>query len=1032
MRGRPGRHRLLRAGCGTTVVFALLLACADSTPTAREALPTAGTPAPQRILRTDDHHRYDVDLRAGDALVLRVEQAGIDLDVTVRGPDGTLLVYADGLSADQGHETVTAVAAATGAHRVDIQPLPAHQPVDGHYRLDVRARRPATAADRARFAGLVAWAAGEDAYRHEPDAARAAYARARDQARQAGDEPVLLCRALRRLGQLHEQAGDLDTAATLLEQARGRCHGHAHPIEMTGLLNALGDVYYLAGEHQRAQSVLVPALALARETGRRPAIAAARNTLAMAQHATGHLHAALRGYAEAEALWQALGDAAALATARHNLGVAYSSLGRLGLAIDLLERARASKIEVEDTASSRAKTALVLGSVLTEAGRADEALALFDQALEDSEDAAEQGLTHDVRARALLALGRPAAARADAEEALRIASTHDHRPIEAHAFLTLGLVDQAEGRWSGALERFRQAGEAFRAQGNDVAVAEVLVAEARTARALGDPATSAAKLDRALAVLDGVGNRLAAPGIRTDFRGSRHGVYREAIDLWLDLAFALGDSTAAVRAFEIGERGRGRSLLAGVATAVAPETTHADPAHALEARLAANENQRLVLDVAGQREAAAALDAETDTLLRTLEQLPPGSRGPRAQHFAPLTLDQVRRQFLDEETVLLTYALGEARSALWMVSRDQFAVVALPPRAHLDTLARRAHALLSEPPDPLGGDRVADALTTLSRTVLEPAAALLAGRGVRRLLVVADGALHYVPFGVLPSPIDRAGGPLIESHEIVQAPSASVLAWLRARAAARPRPAHDTVVFGDPVFDDRDPRLDAVAARIANRIELDADPRRTFETLGFGPITRLPASGREANDVFALADAPRSRLATGFAATRDAFLDPSLADFRLLHIATHGLLDATRPELSGLIFALLDPEGGHRPGLVQALAISRLHLPADLVVLSACRTALGKEVPGEGLVGLPHAFLQAGASRVITSHWQVSDRATAELMIRFHRALRQDRLGPAAALRQAQRDLRREPAWGAPYHWGGLTLLGDWRPFLDD
>ena len=103
-------------------------------------------------------------------------------------------------------------------------------------------------------------------------------------------------------------------------------------------------------------------------------------------------------------------------------------------------------------------------------------------------------------------------------------------------------------------------------------------------------------------------------------------------------------------------------------------------------------------------------------------------------------------------------------------------------------------------------------------------------------------------------------------------------------------------------------------------------------------------------------------------------------------------------------------------------------MDADLVVLSACRTALGKEIKGEGLVGLTRAFMYAGAPRVVASLWQVNDHATAELMTHFYQGILQQKLSPAAALRAAQRALSRDPRWREPYLWAGFVLQGDWRP----
>ena len=224
-------------------------------------------------------------------------------------------------------------------------------------------------------------------------------------------------------------------------------------------------------------------------------------------------------------------------------------------------------------------------------------------------------------------------------------------------------------------------------------------------------------------------------------------------------------------------------------------------------------------------------------------------------------------------------------------------------------------------------------------------------------------------------------------------------------------------VLADPVFDASDPRLATVFGQARESKPAEARPA----------LQRLPYSRQEAKTIFELADPAASSLALGFAASREAAMSPELGSYRIVHVATHGELDAERPELSRLVFSTFDESGQPREGVVYAHEVYDLHLPAELVVLSACETALGTEVRGEGLVGLTHAFLQAGVERVLVSAWRVDDRATAELMLRFYRHLLDDRLRPAEAIRRAQMSLRETPGWQAPYYWAGFVLQGEWR-----
>ncbi len=163
-----------------------------------------------------------------------------------------------------------------------------------------------------------------------------------------------------------------------------------------------------------------------------------------------------------------------------------------------------------------------------------------------------------------------------------------------------------------------------------------------------------------------------------------------------------------------------------------------------------------------------------------------------------------------------------------------------------------------------------------------------------------------------------------------------------------------------------------------------------------------------------------------FAADRQAVLGESLRPYRFVHFATHGIIDTRTPALSGLVLSLYDRQGRPREGFLRLHDVYGLRLDAELVVLSGCRTALGTQMRGEGLWGLTRGFFSAGARRVMASLWQVEDRAAAELMQRFYRALWRDGMTPAAALRSAKLSLRRERRWRDPYFWAAFVLEGDW------
>jgi CHAT domain-containing protein len=311
----------------------------------------------------------------------------------------------------------------------------------------------------------------------------------------------------------------------------------------------------------------------------------------------------------------------------------------------------------------------------------------------------------------------------------------------------------------------------------------------------------------------------------------------------------------------------------------------------------------------------------------------------------------------------------------------------------------------------------------LADLVIAPIAPLLSKD---RVIVAADGALQYVPFAALPlRSQDGTSAPLIASREVVGIPSLSAAVGHRA-GASRTAPSKSVAIFADPVFDGRDPRMPAQYLATAESAEPPILAQREA-TRGGTALARLPLSAREAQVIAGLVPESERFVAVGFDASRDAVLRTNLEDYRIVHFATHGLIDPRYPDLSSLALSQFDSTGTRTNGFLRLPDIYGLRLNADLVVLSACETALGRDIRGEGLLGLTQGFLYAGAKSLVASLWPVADRATAELMARFYDNALKQGMRPAEALRRAQLSIAAEPRWRDPYYWSAFVLLGEWR-----
>jgi CHAT domain-containing protein len=578
----------------------------------------------------------------------------------------------------------------------------------------------------------------------------------------------------------------------------------------------------------------------------------------------------------------------------------------------------------------------------------------------------------------------------------------------------------------------------------------------------------------ALKIIDALRTNIASQELRASFIASERRNYELYTDLMMRLHKERPSEGYDAAALQANEHARARSLVELLTEARVDIRQGIDPAllereRSLQRLLNAKaERQIRLLSSKHTEEQAAAAVKEIDALTTQYQEVQAQIRATSPRYTAltqpqPLTLPEIQRQALDDDTLLLEYALGEERSYLWLVSPHSITSFELPARAVVEDATRRVYDLLTarvrQMPDETAAQRRARiarsdkdypaAAAALSRETLGPVAAQL---GKKRLVIVSDGALQYIPFAILPKPAGSTatggkkaviGSPLMLEHEIVSLPSASTLAVMRRELAGRHPAPKIAAVLADPVFESNDPRVKTAAGaqqkpagdqdnRQDTALKTTFIPRALDETGVVNPgqpIPRLPYSQREAAIIQSLAPERLRKLALGFEASYATATSSELSEYRIVHFATHGLLNSKQPELSGILLSLVDERGQPQEnGLLRLGEIYNLKLPAELVVLSACQTALGKDVKGEGLVGLTRGFMYAGAARVMASLWAVEDRATGELMKRFYEGMLGERkLRPADALRQAQIAMWRKAEWRSPYYWGAFTIQGEWK-----
>ena len=405
------------------------------------------------------------------------------------------------------------------------------------------------------------------------------------------------------------------------------------------------------------------------------------------------------------------------------------------------------------------------------------------------------------------------------------------------------------------------------------------------------------------------------------------------------------------------------------------------------------------------------------------------------QNPSPFDIGEFQNQILDDNTILLEFSFGRDESYLWVIEKNNFSVFVLPPREKLETAIQKLRELLDSR-EMLENETVADYQARIdeaeklywqeARVLSSDLLGQISDRlGSKRLIIVPDGKLHYFPVPALPFPNSETNEPILMTNEVISEPSASTLLILAKNEKQFPAAEKNLLIFADPVFSGDDSRL--TSGNKSEEIENSAELNHFRFAESLNSLPRLPASKDESETITTIIGASKSDVFSGFSANRENLLDLDISKYKIIHFATHGLINENRPELSGIVLSRFDETGQKIDEFVRLHDIYGLNLSANLVVLSACSTGIGKEVRGEGLQSLNNAFLQVGAKTVMSSLWKVDDYATLELMKNFYSSMADENLPPSQALREAKIKMRQNPRFNSPFYWAAFTIQGDFR-----
>ncbi len=508
-----------------------------------------------------------------------------------------------------------------------------------------------------------------------------------------------------------------------------------------------------------------------------------------------------------------------------------------------------------------------------------------------------------------------------------------------------------------------------------------------------------------------------------------------------------------VQALQASEKSRSRSMLETLRLTEADFTKDADPetvkrekeirsllnakADSLTDLLSRNSDQTEIQKVSDD---INELSNELEGIKANLKQNSPVYSA--IQNPPPFDIGEFQNQIPDDKTMLLEFSFGQDESYLWVIEKTGFSAYILPAREKIETAIQKLRELLNLR-EMLENETVTDYQTRLAeaeKNYWQEAQNLsnnLLGQisdrlGEKRLVIVPDGKLHYFPVSALPFPNSETNEPILLTNEIVYEPSASTLLILAKNEKQSATPEKNLLVFADPVFSGDDSRLTS-----GNKSEETGDSTglnnvRFAESRNSLP--RLSASKYESESITDIIGSSKSDAYSGFSASREQLLNSNISDYKIIHLATHGSIDENRPELSGIVLSRFDQNGQKVDEFIRLHDIYGMNLSANLVVLSACSTGIGKEVRGEGLMSLNNAFLQVGAKSVMSSLWKVDDYATLELMKNFYASMADENLTPSQALRSAKIKMMRDPRFKSPFYWAAFTIQGDYKrtPNLSD
>lgn len=797
----------------------------------------------------------------------------------------------------------------------------------------------------------------------------------------------------------------------------------------------------------QGQLYATQAVEIARTSQDKRSLAFALIALGDAHQRVGNWDVAFQSFKEAESIFPENLDLLEKAILLDRFGVYYETFGDLVQSRIYYRKAQDLFIRIGNLFGS-SELSSVIGKISLELGETEVALTHFNEGLKiskESKDLYSLAYTYENLGDLCFYKQEYNQSLDNYQKSLANLNKVGIKHVVASVYEKLGKLYARQGKIDLAESYFSNALKINRKIRSKAGEASTLYNLAINDRSKNNINSSLEKITESLRVTELLNSETSNLKLKQSYFAGVFERYELYINLLMQKHTEMPNAGFALQALQAAEKSRARAMLETLRMSEAKISADADPELIRRERevlaLLNTKADKLTEVLSGNTDQSEIkkLDDEVNTLKNELAEIKAifKENSPIYSEIKnPEAFDIIRFQneILDENTLLLEFSLGKNASYLWLVGKNDFTFFELPSQKIIEPKVRKLLELLTER-EMHDGEVLEDyqarlmaaeseyqqKAKELSNELLGKVSDKLANK---RLLIVADGILNYFPLSALPAP--NSDELLIAKNEIVYQPSASTISILQTRQ--NKTASKDVLVFADAIFSPNDARVNAEK----NNTEL------TFTTLKDGSLSsrqfesvkslpRLDASQTEAASISEIFGASRSLIISGAKARRERVLEPDLADYRIVHFATHGLLDEEHPEFSSIVFSLYDEKGDALKGFLRLQDIYNLNLASDLVVLSACDSAIGKEIKGEGVISLTRGFMQAGSKSVLSSLWKAEDNATAELMKIFYSKLLNEGLTPAQALRRAQLEMSQNPRYRSPFYWAAFTLQGEYR-----